>query len=100
MARVPAEESAFGHRDKGFMLSAISEWLDPAEDAQHLSRVIEFFDELKPYAAGVYVNFLQEEGEKRIREAYEPEVFERLADVKAHYDPTNLFRQNQNIKPA
>ena len=46
------------------------------------------------------MNFLQDEGEARIREAYKAATYERLAAVKALYDPENLFRQNQNIKPA
>jgi FAD/FMN-containing dehydrogenase len=100
MARVPEGATAFGHRDKPFMLSAIAEWDDPAEDGRQQAGATAFFAALRPHAAGVYVNFLQAEGEGRIREAYKPAVYERLAAVKATYDPTNLFRQNQNIKPA
>ena len=100
MARVPAEATAFGHRDKPFMLSAIAEWDDPAEDGRQRAWAEDFFAALRPHAAGVYVNFLQDEGEARIREAYKAATFERLSSVKAKYDPTNLFRSNQNIKPA
>jgi hypothetical protein len=100
MARVPASETAFGHRDKQFMLSVIAEWDDKAEDAPQRAWVEQCFADLRPHAAGVYVNFLQNEGEARVREAYQAETFERLARVKAQYDPTNLFNQNQNIKPA
>jgi FAD/FMN-containing dehydrogenase len=99
MARVPAEATAFGHRDKQFMLSAIAEWDDPAEDERQHAWAAAFFEAVRPHAAGVYVNFLQDEGEARIREAYRQTTFERLAAVKAQYDPTNLFRQNQNILP-
>ncbi|MGH3470065.1 MAG: BBE domain-containing protein, partial [Thermocrispum sp.] len=59
-----------------------------------------FYEALRPHAAGVYVNFVQDEGEARVRDAYKPATYERLAALKARYDPTNLFRQNQNIKPA
>lgn len=100
MARVPASETAFGHRDKQFMLSAITEWLDPAEDEWQLYWVERFYGAFKPQAAGVYVNFLQDEGEARIRDAYKPAVHQRLAAVKASYDPANFFRRNQNIKPV
>jgi FAD/FMN-containing dehydrogenase len=48
----------------------------------------------------VYSNFLESEGEARIREAYPEATYRRLADVKRRYDPTNLFRLNQNIQPA
>jgi FAD/FMN-containing dehydrogenase len=51
-------------------------------------------------AAGVYVNFLGEEGQARVREAYPGSTWERLAAVKRRYDPTNLFHRNQNISPA
>jgi FAD/FMN-containing dehydrogenase len=100
MARVPAEATAFGHRDKPFMLSAITEWLNPADDGQQRAWAEGFFAALRPHARGVYVNFLQDEGEARVREAYKRATFERLAAIKAHYDPDNLFRRNQNIPPA
>ncbi|MGE0540926.1 MAG: FAD-binding oxidoreductase [Dehalococcoidia bacterium] len=100
MARVPADATAFGHRDKQFMLSVVTEWEDPAEDEQQQAWTERFYAALRPHAAGVYVNFLADEGEARVREAYKAATYERLAAVKAQYDPTNLFRQNQNIKPA
>jgi FAD/FMN-containing dehydrogenase len=100
MARVPVEATAFGHRDKQYMFAAIAEWDDPAEDEQHQEWAERFYKALRPHAAGVYVNFVQDEGEARVREAYQPAVYERLAAVKARYDPANLFRSNQNIKPA
>ena len=100
MARIPAESTAFGHRDKPFMLSVIAEWDDPAEDEQHQAWTARFYEALRPHADGVYVNFVQNEGEARVRDAYKPATYKRLAAVKAQYDPTNLFRQNQNIKPA
>jgi FAD/FMN-containing dehydrogenase len=100
MARVPAAATAFGHRDKPFMNSVIAEWDDAADDERHQAWTTRFHEELRPHAAGVYVNFAQNEGEARVRDAYQPAVYERLAAVKATYDPTNLFRQNQNIKPA
>ena len=53
-----------------------------------------------PYATGVYSNFLEDEGDARVREAYPPQTYHRLADVKRRYDPTNLFHLNQNIAPA
>lgn len=50
--------------------------------------------------AGAYVNFVGDEGEERIRQAYPEPTWSRLAAIKAQYDPTNLFRLNQNIPPA
>lgn len=99
MARVPAEATAFAHRDKPFLLSVIGAWVDPAETARHQSWVQGFWRALRPHAAGVYVNFLEDEGDGRVRDAYPPATYERLAVIKRRYDPDNLFRLNQNIRP-
>ena len=55
---------------------------------------------LEPHQAGVYVNFLMDEGEERIRTAYGPEKYERLTALKRSYDPGNFFRLNQNVPPS
>ena len=55
---------------------------------------------LAPNAVGVYSNFLEAEGADRVRDAYPTATYDRLADVKRRYDPSNLFRLNQNIRPA
>ena len=59
-----------------------------------------FHAAVEPFSHGVYVNFLSEEGEDRVKAAYTPEVWKRLVQVKKRYDPTNLFRMNQNIRPS
>jgi hypothetical protein len=98
MARVPAEATAFAHRKRRIMvaLGAVYE----QEEEAHEDWVTGFAGALGQDDAGVYVNFLGEEGERRIREAYPGSTFERLTEIKARYDPTNLFRLNQNIPPA
>jgi FAD/FMN-containing dehydrogenase len=58
-----------------------------------------FWSALEPYHAGAYVNFLMEEGEERVREAYGSEKYDRLKALKRRWDPDNLFRLNQNISP-
>jgi len=62
--------------------------------------VAEFAAELRQRTIGAYVNFVGDEGEDRVREAYPGATLERLAAIKARYDPTNLFRHNHNIVPA
>ena len=61
----------------------------------------ELWDAMQPFFAdAVYVNYLADEGEDRVRQAYPEAKYERLVELKTKYDPTNLFRINQNIKPA
>lgn len=71
-----------------------------AEAPIHAAWTQSFYEALRPRVVGVYSNFLEAEGETRIREAYPDLTYHRLADIKRRYDPTNLFRLNQNIRPA
>ena len=64
------------------------------------ARTEQVWQVLQPYAEGVYVNFLAEEGEQRVHEAYPPATYARLAALKNRFDPTNFFHMNQNIKPT
>lgn len=99
--RVGADETAFGQRDGRFLFNAVSMWEDPAAKDPNVAWAREFYDALQPYATeGVYVNFLSEEGDQRVVEAYGSEKYARLARIKAQYDPDNLFKLNQNILPA
>jgi FAD/FMN-containing dehydrogenase len=98
-SRVGAEETAYAHRDAKFVHIIGAAYPDPAETPQHIAWVRDYWNALRPHAAGAYVNFLMDEGEERIRTTYGGNLA-RLAAVKRQYDPTNLFRMNQNIKPA
>jgi FAD/FMN-containing dehydrogenase len=73
---------------------------DPANNDAIISWAKEYWEALHPYSAGgAYVNFMMEEGQERVEATYR-DNYRRLAQIKAKYDPTNLFRVNQNIKPA
>jgi FAD/FMN-containing dehydrogenase len=100
MARVPAGATAFAHRDAGVMVIIIKQFQHAAEAPIHQASIEAYFEALRPGATGVYANFLEAEGEARVHEAYPDLTYRRLANVKRRYDPTNLFRLNQNIRPA
>lgn len=99
MSRVPRDATAFAHRDAQFSVLVTNYGLTPEGDAERKARTERVWEALRPYAAGVYVNFLGDEGDERIREAYPPDTYARLAALKAQYDSTNFFRRNQNIAP-
>jgi FAD/FMN-containing dehydrogenase len=100
MARVPAGDTAFAHRDAKVMAIILTPFEDPAEAPKYRAWTQAFYEALRPGARGVYSNFLEDEGEARIHEAYPDMTYHRLAQVKRRYDPANLFRLNQNIRPA
>jgi FAD/FMN-containing dehydrogenase len=101
MARVNADATAFAHRDKRYFVAIIAIWLDAAEDAtKHSAWTHALWDAIRHEGAGVYVNFLEDEGAERIGDAYPTATLARLREIKRRYDPHNLFRFNQNIRPA
>jgi FAD/FMN-containing dehydrogenase len=100
MARVPSEATAFAHRGRRVMAALGAVYEDAAEAAVHEAWVTDFAAALDQGEPGVYVNFVGDEGESRVREAYPGTTWDRLAAIKARYDPTNLFRLNQNVPPA
>ncbi|RXZ47596.1 FAD-binding oxidoreductase [Agromyces fucosus] len=99
VARVGENDTAFNGRSVGhtFNINAATE-TSVGFDAER-EWVRDFWTALKPFHTSVYVNFLMDEGEARIREAYGAEKYDRLKTLKRTYDPTNLFRLNQNIPP-
>ena len=101
MARVDADATAFAHRVQRYFVAVIALWLDAAEDAApHQAWTKGLWEAIRHEGSGVYVNFLENEGEERLRDAYPPATLARLREVKRVYDPHNLFRFNQNIRPA
>jgi FAD/FMN-containing dehydrogenase len=100
VARVPADATAFAHRDAAYVANIVGMWSDPSEQEMHTSWVRAFASALEPHTTGgAYVNFLGDEGDARVRAAYGPKTYARLVDVKTKYDPANAFRLNQNIPP-
>ncbi len=99
-ARKSPTETAFPVRAKLYNFLLLAVWQDPRDTDKNLEWVRSSWQSVQPFLTGkVYVNYLSQEGEARVRAAY-GENYERLAALKKKYDPTNLFRVNQNIKPA
>jgi FAD/FMN-containing dehydrogenase len=99
-ARVPDEATAYAHRQSRIMVNVAAIFGRPDEAPVHEPWVTGLADALRQDDDGAYVNFLGDEGEARIRAAYPGEAWDRLVAVKRRYDPTNLFRLNQNIPPG
>jgi FAD/FMN-containing dehydrogenase len=101
VARVGEDDTAFGHRRATYVYNLNAMWMDPSEDEVHESLNRQAAEAIAPFSnGGVYVNFLGNEGDARIRAAYGEAKYDRLARLKASFDPQNLFRLNQNIRPA
>ena len=102
MSRVDADGTAFAGRDAAFMLSVEANWDDRMACERNVSWAREAWADLRRFSSGgLYVNFagFGEEGEDLVRAAY-GDNYDRLAEIKRTYDPTNLFRHNRNVEPA
>ena len=100
MARVPADATAFAHRSSKIMVNVAALFENVEDRPRYEQWVQEFADVLRQDDEGAYVNFLEDEGEERVRAAYPGATWDRLRQIKRRYDPDNLFRLNQNIPPA
>ena len=102
--RVGMNDTAFNHRNARYNLLIVGIWLDPAAKAQNVKWVRDLWGAMRPYSSDdVYVNYLGQEADEeaeRVKSAYGPEKYARLVALKEKYDPTNLFRLNQNIRPS
>jgi FAD/FMN-containing dehydrogenase len=99
-ARPAPDATAYPHRDAQFVMNVHCRWMEAADDQRCIGWARDFFKASAPFAsAGVYVNFLSADEGDRVASAYGAN-YPRLAQVKRQYDPENLFRVNQNIKPA
>lgn len=99
MARIPPDATAFAHRSKPMLVNVAAFYQGDADREKRRAWVKDFKNALQPDDAA-YVGFLTDDGEARIRATYPGATWDRLRRVKATYDPTNLFRLNQNISPA
>jgi FAD/FMN-containing dehydrogenase len=101
VSRVPEDATAAGHRDAAYMVHPIACWRDPAETERHIDWVGRFSEAMRPFTTGgVYLNFEPDEGEERVRAGYGAEKYAKLVELKDRWDPENLFRVNQNIRPS
>jgi FAD/FMN-containing dehydrogenase len=100
MARVPADATAFALRASKIMVNVAAFYEGPEDKVVRQSWVDDLAGALRQSDTGAYVNFMVDEGEARVHDAYPGATWDRLAAIKARYDPTNLFRLNQNIPPA
>ena len=100
MARVPVEATAFAHRRSRIMFIAATMVGSRDELPAHAAWMRDLLGSLRQGDEGAYVNFLTDEGPERVRAAYPGATWDRLAAIKGRYDPTNLFRRNQNIEPS
>ena len=101
LGRVDEGETAFSQRGAAHNVNINAIWTEEDPEAErHIAWARDFFDAMQPHAGGhVYLNFLGDEGGDRVRQAYGAENYQRLVELKHAYDPTNLFRLNQNIAP-
>ena len=100
MGRVAPEATAFAHRSAAAQVTIISGLPAPEAEPTVTAWNRELFAALEPFASGVYVNFLEDEGDDRVRAAYPGPTYDRLAQIKRRYDPSNVFHRNQNVRPA
>jgi FAD/FMN-containing dehydrogenase len=102
VAGIAEDDTPYTQRDATWVVHPYASWEDSADDDDAIGWARDFRDEIQRFSSGgAYLNFIAEdEGEHRVRAAFGAEKYRRLAAIKAHYDPDNVFRGNQNIKPA
>ena len=102
VSRVGENDTAYSHRDAGHVVNINAIWTEEDRSVQeHVAWARDFWSALTPFdPLGVYVNFLGDEGDERVRAAYGQDKYRRLVTLKEKYDPANVFRVNQNITPG
>ena len=101
VSRHAEDETPVGRRDVPWCYHALALWANEEDDEAHLSWAKELAADLEPVTtSGVYLNFTSDTGEDRVRSTFGEEKYARLVALKDRYDPTNMFRLNQNIRPS
>ena len=101
ISRVADDATAFGTRDAAFQAHYLGMWPEPSADAENIRAITTIASAMKPWTTGTaYLNFLGDEGQERIAAGFGAAKYARLRELKRTWDPTNLFRSNQNIPPA
>jgi FAD/FMN-containing dehydrogenase len=101
VSRVSEDATPMTNRDVSWITHPFAVWEDPADTEKNIEWARAFRRDIAHYAnGGVYLNFIGDEGQDRVRAAYGDEKYRRLATIKGEWDPTNVFKGNQNIKPA
>lgn len=99
LSRVSPDATAYGSREARWFVNCDSAWADPAEDERHVSFTREAASRLRSISdGGMYLHYGSPEPEDQVKAAY-GDNYERLVEIKERWDPTNLFRMNQNIRP-
>ncbi len=101
ISRVDDDAMAFGQRATKWNIHYLSMWADPRDSEENIAYTKRLSGAMKPWSTGrVYLNFLGDEGQERVAAGFGPTKYARLREIKARWDPTNVFRNNQNIPPA
>jgi hypothetical protein len=100
IAEVANDDTAFSHRDALIEFFAGQSWTDPAEDADRMASARAYGAAMAPFSSGVYVNALSDQSPSGLTRAYGEAKLARLATLKRHWDPDNVFHLNQNIAPG
>ena len=100
MARVPDDATAFAHRRRGILVSMAAFYDGEADRVERQAWLDDLVASVAGDPPGAYANFLADEGEARVHEAYPGATWDRLAAIKARVDAANLFHRNQNVPPA
>jgi hypothetical protein len=97
--RVADDAKVFSHRKSPFILNIYTRWRDAGDDEKCMNWARDFHSATRPFSDGIYVNFIKDKNKNRAKDAYTPQVWDRLVVAKRRWDTDNLFRMNMHINP-